>query len=234
MLRFVIPLLMSTCLSAAVIVDEDFSGFQYSWSASPTVQTAAFNGSDLKVTASGSQWATADLSVNLGSDFVATWDTKVVSNDYSFINLYANGISYSPWGGVNDGYSMWVDINDGVLPRLEVQSFQNATYRSGVGDGDVALNQEIALNEWMSWEISKLGSVFQVSVNDQLLHNFNDQLYAASDFYLGLGSAGGITAFDNLTITTVDAAVPEPTSLSLLLLSFGAMVLNRKRRKSFL
>lgn len=218
-------------LSAAVIVDEDFSGFAYSWSASPTVQTATFDGSDLTVAASGSNWATADLNFNLGSDFVATWDSRVISNDYSLINLYAGGIDHTLGGGVKNGYSMWVDINDEVLPKLEVQSYQNGVYRPGVGDGDVTLNQDVALNEWMTWELVKAGSLFQVSVNGQLLHDFNDSLFAGSDFYLGLGSAAGTAAYDNLLITT-GAAVPEPSAMSMVFLALGALALRRKQRAS--
>lgn len=230
MLKYILPLICCcSWLNAAVIVDEDFSGFAYSWSASPTVQSATFNGSDLTVAASGSNWATADLNVNLETDFIATWDSRVISNDYSLINLYAGEIDHRSGGGVWNGYSMWVDINDTVLPKLEVQSYQNGVYRPGVGDGDVGLSQDIALNEWMSWELVKSGSLIQVSVNGQLLHDFNDQLYAGSDYYLGLGSAAGVTAFDNLLISTAAASVPEPNSISLALLGFAALLFGRKQ-----
>ena len=227
-LLFVLFIVVFVRSASALTIVEDFSGDLSNWTAGPShIDSYAIVDGQLFIDGYGlpsgsGGWGVLRFNESLGNSFTATWESRITYFDYANFTLSADD-SFSTYRGyTNNGYICWLDIDDPEMPRMDV--FRRLNGSSSDLTGDVELSVDIKENEWFKWKLEKDADLIRVYINDSLIIEAFDSVFADADFKLGLSYGEDSQGyFDNLEITIPYAPVPEPVPepSTLILLALG-------------
>lgn len=203
----------ATGARATVYVD-DFSGDLSAWTASPAhldnyqiVDEQLFLDGYGHLTGLGG-WGVMQYNQSLGSHFIAEWDARLVYYDYINFTLHAD----APWdfqangGSAQNGYLGWIDVNDPVLPKMDLRMAVNGeTVWLDPPQQDIPLPTDIALGQWVHFELVFNHGQIQVMVDGVQRIDGLQALFADADYRIGLSFGEDSQGYiDNFRVTTID------------------------------
>lgn len=219
---------LAASASAAVLYFQDFN------SPNSATPLSTFGWS----TFSGGAPATPSV-VSSGTSTGGVFDTQRAAH----LNLNTTNATSSWFGGLRHTYASALPVTD--FDQLSLTANLYAGGSSGPR-GDVTLRIESSANNWIGWTVSGatlasgngvlaggLLSSFTASAGtfDPFASSFNIVVAYANTVASWGNDSSNILGVDNVGLTTVPAAVPEPASTAALAgaLSLGAVASRRRR-----